>query len=202
MPSIKTALTITLTVLCGHVYAGQLSVQVVNQNDLPVENAAVYAEQTTKQIMPAPEAAAIEQKNKKFLPLVTVAQVGASITFPNHDSVRHHVYSFSPAKTFELKLYSGIPSTPIIFDKPGTVTLGCNIHDQMLAYVQIVDTPYFGKTDATGTVKLLNVPDGQFTLKVWHYALAKENVPTEQAIIIKSNEQVKVKLDLKKLDTQ
>jgi len=74
-----------------------------------------------------------------------VVQAGTPILFPNHDKVRHHVYSFSPAKTFELKLYSGVPGTPVLFDKPGLVVLGCNIHDQMVAYVQVVNTPYFAK---------------------------------------------------------
>ena len=189
-----------LSCIAGHAYAGQLSVLVTSQADVPLENAVVYAEPVNKISMPAPDAAAIEQKNKKFLPLVTVAQTGASITFPNHDTVRHHVYSFSPAKTFELKLYSGVPSTPVIFDKAGTVVLGCNIHDQMLAFVQIVDTPYFGKTDAEGKVKILNIPNGQYTLKVWHYALVKENVPLEQSIAVKGNDQFIVKIDIKNSD--
>ena len=189
-----------LSCIAGHAYAGQLSVLVTSQADVPLENSVVYAEPVNKISMPAPDAAAIEQKNKKFLPLVTVAQTGASITFPNHDTVRHHVYSFSPAKTFELKLYSGVPSTPVTFDKAGTVVLGCNIHDQMLAFVQIVDTAYFGKTDAEGKVKILNIPNGQYTLKVWHYALVKENVPLEQSIAVKGNDQFIVKIDIKNSD--
>ncbi len=198
MNIIKPAILVLLTIVTtAHVYAEQITVQVVNQNDTPVENAVAYAEPTTKQAWPAAEAAAIEQKNKTFLPLVTVIQTGATITFPNRDSVRHHVYSFSPAKTFELKLYSGLPSTPVLFDKPGTVTLGCNIHDQMLAYVQVVDTPYFAKTDPAGVAKI-NLPSGSYLLKVWHYSLAKENVPAEQALAVKGNEQVKAKLELKK----
>ncbi len=112
----------------------------------------------------------IMQKGKQFAPRVSVVQTGTWINFPNQDKVRHHVYSFSPAKKFEIKLYSGVPTQPILFDKPGLVTLGCNIHDNMLAYVQVVETPYFAKTDEKGWAKL-NIKPGKYTLKIWHYAL-------------------------------
>jgi len=176
--------------------AGELSVQVNDMAGLPVSDAVVYAEPATRSSLQASSTADIEQKNRKFIPLVTVIQTGSSIVFPNKDSVRHHVYSFSPAKTFELKLYSGVPSTPVVFDKPGTVVLGCNIHDQMLAFVQVVDTPYFGKTDASGKVKLNELPNGQYTVKTWHYALIKENVAVEQLLNIKGSEQITVKIDI------
>ncbi|MES1986618.1 MAG: methylamine utilization protein, partial [Pseudomonadota bacterium] len=132
--------------------AAEVEVQVNDIAGASVENAVVYLEPKDKAAPSLKNQAAIAQKNKTFIPLVTVIQTGSSIIFPNKDSVRHHVYSFSPAKTFELKLYSGVPSTPVVFDKAGTVVLGCNIHDQMLAFVYIVDTPYFAKTDASGKV--------------------------------------------------
>ncbi len=94
------------------------------------------------------------------------------MSFPNHDIVRHHVYSFSPPKPFEIKLYVGTPVAPIIFDKPGEVVLGCNIHDHMLAYVYVVDTPYFAKTDASGVATIEELPAGDYDLQIWHYALA------------------------------
>lgn len=128
---------------------------------------------------------------------MTVIQAGSSIIFPNKDSVRHHVYSFSPAKTFELKLYSGVPSTPVVFDKAGTVVLGCNIHDQMLAFVYVVDTPYFAKTDASGKVKIGDVPNGDYLLKVWHYALRKENVTVDKPVSTKDADTIKMVIDTK-----
>lgn len=176
--------------------ANELAVTVTDNTGKPLENAAVYAIDTAKAPSTAPAAAAIEQKGKKFLPLVTVVQTGASMTFPNNDTVRHHVYSFSPAKTFELKLYSGVPATPVMFDKAGTVALGCNIHDKMIAFVQVVDTPYFAKTDATGKCLIKDLPSGQYVLKTWHYALVKENVVAEQFITIKGSEKAVVKLDI------
>jgi hypothetical protein len=88
------------------------------------------------------------------MPLVSVVQVGATINFPNNDKVRHHIYSFSPAHKFDQKLYSGQAATPQVFDKAGTVVLGCNIHDKMIAYVKVVDTPYFAKTDGAGAARI------------------------------------------------
>lgn len=182
---------------CLNALSGEIQVTVNDTAGKPIENAVVYAESpTTKTASTSTGTANIAQKNKKFTPLVSVVQTGSNVSFPNQDSVRHHVYSFSPAKTFELKLYSGVPTAPIVFDKPGVVVLGCNIHDTMVAFVNVVDTPYFGKTDAAGKVSLKDIPNGQYTLKTWHYALVKENVAAEQAINIKGNEQVTVTINI------
>lgn len=183
--------------LNSYARAAEIEVQVNDIAGANVENAVVYLEPKDKAAPSLKNQASIAQKNKTFTPLVTVIQTGSSIIFPNKDSVRHHVYSFSPAKTFELKLYSGVPSTPVIFDKAGTVVLGCNIHDQMLAFVYIVDTPYFAKTDANGKVKLSDVPNGDYLLKVWHYALKKENVTVDKALSTKDANTIKMVIDTK-----
>jgi plastocyanin len=117
------------------------------------------------------DAAIIDQINKKFVPRVTVVRTGTAITFPNSDRIRHQVYSFSPAKTFTLKLYAGSPKTAVTFDQAGLVVLGCNIHDNMVAFVGVVDTPYFAKTTDSGTA-VLDVPAGRYRLRAWHpYAI-------------------------------
>jgi len=116
----------------------------------------------------APRAVAIDQVNKEFLPALTVVQTGTPISFPNNDTVRHHVYSFSQAKTFEIKLYTGVPTAPVVFDKPGIVTLGCNIHDWMQAWVLVVDTPHFAKSAAGGEARLAALPPGEYDVHVWH----------------------------------
>ena len=85
--------------------------------------------------------AKIDQVNKEFVPLVSVVQTNTEITFPNSDNIRHSVYSFSPAKVFSLKLYAGKSAAPVIFDKAGLVVLGCNIHDLMVSWLLVVDTP-------------------------------------------------------------
>jgi hypothetical protein len=102
--------------------------------------------------------------------------------------VRHHVYSFSPAKSFELKLYSGTPGNPILFDKAGTVVVGCNIHDRMIAYIHVVDTPYFAKSDASGNAKLDGLMPGKYRLKAWHYNLPTGEAIPEQTINVSSND--------------
>lgn len=177
------------------VNAGEITVTVTDSLGAPLANAVVYAEPIGKTVSKPTNSGMVEQKNKQFIPLVTVVQSGSNINFPNRDLVRHHVYSFSPAKTFELKLYSGIPANPVLFDKAGTVVLGCNIHDNMLAYIHIVDTPYFAKTDDSGKVKLNDLPAGQYQLKVWYYATTKENFITEQNLNIKGSESANFKLD-------
>jgi plastocyanin len=133
----------------------------------------------------------IVQKNRMFNPKVTVVQTGTSIDFPNEDSFRHHVYSFSPAKKFELKLYSGVPANPVQFDQAGLVTLGCNIHDSMLGYIYIVDTPFFAKTDDKGRA-VLKLAAGQYTYNVW--APGANKPATEQKVKVDGVTEVKVTL--------
>ena len=183
------------------VSASSLTVKVTDKAGVPLENAVVYVEAINKISKPKTSlaSASIEQKGRKFLPLVTVVQTGSNISFPNHDTVRHHVYSFSPAKTFELKLYAGVPTAPVLFDKPGTAILGCNIHDQMLAFVHIVDTPYFAKTDNTGKAILKDLPNGAYALKAWHYALAEENKVVEKAMQLNGDQEAELTLELKPL---
>ena len=89
----------------------------------------------------------------------------------NFDTVRHHVYSFSPTKTFELKLYAGVPNAPVTFDKPGVAVLGCNIHDTMAAWVVVADTPWHARSGADGLARIDNVPAGAYRLRVWHPGL-------------------------------
>jgi plastocyanin len=108
------------------------------------------------------------QRNLQFDPFVLVTPVGGDVAFPNRDSVRHHVYSFSRAKRFELKLYGHNESPSVKFDKTGVVALGCNIHDSMVAFIKVVDTPYAIKTTAAGVASLHGLPNGSATLKVWH----------------------------------
>ncbi|MBI2733707.1 MAG: methylamine utilization protein [Aquabacterium sp.] len=119
------------------------------------------------------------QKDKAFVPRLRVIQTGSAVNFPNFDTVRHHVYSFSPTKPFEIKLYAGTPAAPVVFDKPGTATLGCNIHDRMLGYIHVVDTPYFGVTDANGAVSI-DIPPGEHRVRVWLPAMGETSAGIEQ----------------------
>ena len=113
----------------------------------------------------------VDQRNKQFMPRVLAVRTGTSVTFPNSDNIRHHVYSFSPAKRFELRLYQGTPSEPVLFDKPGLVVLGCNIHDWMLGYVYVTDDPWFAVSDDDGHLRL-ELPAGTYQARLWHPQVA------------------------------
>lgn len=163
------------TVLIAHAssFAAQISVSVKDQGGQPVAEAVVYANIIVG-VAPAraKRELSVEQINKEFVPLISVLQTGTLVNFPNRDAVRHHVYSFSPAKTFEIKLYSGVPGKPILFDKPGEVVLGCNIHDTMLAHILVVDTPIFAKTDKRGVLLLDGLSAGEYEVHMWYPGLA------------------------------
>ncbi|WP_454884805.1 methylamine utilization protein [Sphingomonas oryzagri] len=149
--------------------AGTVTVQVKAANGAPVADAVVMVASTHAPAGPIrfPWPNVVKQQNISFQPHVLIAPLGASVTFPNMDNVRHHVYSFSRPKKFELKLYGHEETRTVAFDKPGVVAIGCNIHDQMSGFIVVVDTPYAAKTDASGRATIANVPDGAATLKVW-----------------------------------
>lgn len=176
----------TLVSLAGLTFAcnaASLAVRVTDPAGQMLADAVVYAEPASGPVaLKSPKTIEIEQKGRKFLPPVTVIQMGTNISFPNNDTVRHHVYSLSPAKVFDLKLYSGKPENPVQFDKAGTVVIGCNIHDQMVAYIQVVSTPFFAKTDSTGNAKLEGLPAGKYVLKAWHSSLPVGAPSSEQGL--------------------
>lgn len=110
----------------------------------------------------------IAQADRQFKPLVTAVQTGTAIAFPNDDDIHHNVYSISRAKRFQLPLYKDKAPDPVLFDQPGSVVLGCNIHDWMVAYVRVLDTPHFGKTDRHGNVVLEALEAREYEVEVWH----------------------------------
>lgn len=171
-----------LMLLGSQANAGSLEAYVATSAGKAVEDAAVVLEPVSGIAPERPAAAIIEQQDREFRPFVTIVQTGAAVDFPNRDSVKHHVYSFSKAKTFELKLYAGKPARPQTFDQAGEVALGCNIHDWMEAYVLVVDTPWFAKTAASGRALVGNIPPGRYKLKVWH-PLQKKDVPLREVEI-------------------
>lgn len=162
-------LFVFLIALASALVAADLEVMVTDSSGKPVADAVAYALPLDGQILPEVSAtpAELEQINKEFRPHVTVVQTGGTVIFPNRDSIAHHVYSFSEAKKFELPLYSGVPA-PIKFEKAGVVTLGCNIHDWMKAYIMVVDTPFFAVSKADGRIELKNLPEGKWRVEFWH----------------------------------
>ena len=146
-----------------------LEVRVAKRDGQPLTGAVVTVERESAALGPAPPVKAImDQVNLAFAPDVLVIPVHSTVQFPNSDAVGHQVYSFSSARQFQLPLYRGKPYPPVQFDQPGVITLGCNIHDNMLAYVVVTVAPYFGRTDARGAWTTADLPAGRYRVHVWH----------------------------------
>src|ERR1700683_3553417 len=128
-------LGIVLLLATGALHAAQVQVVVRDQRGKFVADAVVLATPVDPKndlhAKSSPDA--VDQVDKQFTPYVTPIYVGSRVRFPNKDNIRHQVYSFSPARKFELPLYAGSEAQPVLFDKPGVVVLGCNIHDWMIA---------------------------------------------------------------------
>jgi plastocyanin len=160
-------------------HAARVDLQLRQPGGRPLGGAVLYALPLDGHRLPAPAAAVMDQRDRRFVPQVLPVQTGATVSFPNGDSISHHVYSFSPAKRFELYLPKGESEagrgrrgsgrgSPVVFDRAGVAALGCNIHDWMLAYILVVDTHWFAKTDEQGRATLDDVPPGRYRLVVWH----------------------------------
>jgi plastocyanin len=152
-------------------YAGALGGIVSDTKGRPVKDAVVFATALFELDEPEeeePPTAVMDQVGSEYVPFVLPVRVGTGVTFPNSDEVHHHVYSFSPTKQFDIPLYKGGSANPVIFDSPGIVALGCNIHDWMLAYIYILETPYFARTDDKGRVLISYLQPGEYQVQVWH----------------------------------
>src|SRR5689334_22600994 len=159
-----------LLAITAHAQTAEIAAKVTDDQGRPVEDAVVVAVPSEGGVrVPArPRDAVVDQVDQEFTPRVTAVAVGTSVRFPNHDNIRHQVYSFSPTKRFELPLYAGVPAEAVVFDKPGVVVLGCNIHDWMIGYVYVSESPYFAKTRADGTALITDLPPRAYAVRVWH----------------------------------
>lgn len=158
--------------LAGPAFAGDVTVEVRNSAGQPVRDAVVMIRPNGGVAPGTPMKASwpmiMAQQNVQFTPYVLIAPVGSVVSFPNKDKVRHHVYSFSTPKKFELKLYGKDESRTVTFDKPGAVAVGCNIHDTMIGFIYVSDTPFAAKSGAEGLAVVRSAPTGGATLLVWH----------------------------------
>jgi plastocyanin len=170
--------------------AAGLEVRVRDAAGAPLPDAVAYA-------MPAAgpsevkgaKTAAVEQVDREFVPYVSAIQTGTAVSFPNRDAILHHVYSFSPAKSFEIRLYQGRSPTKIVFDRPGVVTLGCNIHDWMIGHILVVSTPHFARTGADGIARIAELPAGSYELHAWH---PRQRAPAPaQAVRVEGDERAR-----------
>jgi plastocyanin len=153
--------------------AADISIRVVDPKAQPVVDAVISLVPLDGATPPlAPANAEVAQVNKEFVPRVTVVPLGSVVTFTNRDKVQHQIYSLSEPKKFEVALHRPGTETPVVFDKPGVVVFGCNIHDWMTAYIVVVPTPWFAKTDSAGAATLRTAaPAGRYRVEVWHARL-------------------------------
>lgn len=174
---IRTMLLITVSLLGSQITnAEPKSFQILDANGKPLADAVVSwsAEGSQKTQEQAIDYEIMDQVDKAFMPEVLVIESGSVVSFPNSDSIHHHVYSFSTAKTFEIGLYSGEEAAPVQFDTPGVVVLGCNIHDVMLGYIYVNDSMNHAKSDEQGYVTVDIPSSAMASVKVWHVNMATE----------------------------
>ena len=165
--------------------AAALTLTITDTAGKPLRDAVALLEPATGKAAVKPMAdVEISQAKRQFSPRVTLITTGTRASFPNFDTVRHHVYSFSAIKPFELKLYAGVPGVPVLFDNPGMAVLGCNIHDAMAAWVVVTDTPWFARSNADGRARIEAVPAGNYRLRVWHPGIAPGSEPAPVALVV------------------
>lgn len=168
----------------GTAQAATVSIDVRGPDGKPLSGAVVTVESPRFGPPPIKGPYAIEQRDISFQPHVLIVPVGATVSFPNRDRVRHHVYSFSKPKTFDLKLYGREDTRTVVFDRAGIVALGCNIHDSMSGFLYVAATPYADQADAAGRARFDGVPAGPVTVRVWHPSIRSGgNALTQDATV-------------------
>src|SRR5205823_11994276 len=200
---------LALSIGAAQAQTTEISATVTDEQGVPIANAVVVAVPADGAARPPAKAGersragVVDQVGKEFTPKVTAVLAGTAVTFPNHDDVRHQVYSFSPAKRFELPLYAGVPAGPVVFDKPGVVVLGCNIHDWMIGYIYVSESPCFAKTASDGKAVNSDLPPHVYTVRVWHpdqdeaEDTTRKNVDTTRTPHVDAAWQLRLKPEIK-----
>lgn len=179
--------------------AAEIAITVIDQNGKPAGDAVISLWPVDKGRVPpdpAPKAHMIDQSNEAFVPFVTVMRRGDTLVFRNSDRTRHHVYSFSPVKPFQLVLNPSETSQALKFDQSGIAAIGCNIHDKMLAYAFVTDTPWTGQADVQGRGAIANLPKGRYRAEVWHPRMDPDRPAPEQTVAVDAQASVTFNLNL------
>ncbi|WP_159437658.1 methylamine utilization protein [Ferrimonas marina] len=184
------AQTAMIAIFCLVVSTGaqaeRFGIKVLTSKGEPIEHAVaalIPKDSTTIPPLIPSEPAVLDQIDRQFKPYVLAIQAGQRVSFPNSDSIKHHVYSFSDPKTFELRLYKDKIPEPLEFETPGIVALGCNIHDWMIGYIYVAESPWFGISAADGEIGI-DLPAGEYRLKVWHPLMQEIDLQREQDVTI------------------
>jgi plastocyanin len=174
--------------------AASLAVSVKRPDGRPLAGAVVLVHGPAQ--APEPRSFVVDQLDLMFTPDLTIVPVGSAVRFPNSDKVSHQVYSFSPAKRFQLPLYRGTPYAPTVFEQAGVITLGCNIHDDMIAYLVVTDAGWSGRTDADGNWQAAGLPAGEFRVEIWHPRLREKSDMLAQTLSLDATQAGEVEISL------
>lgn len=188
-----------IATLTWHSVAGSLHLTITDAENKSLPYTVVELLNPNYPAIPQQETAQVIQQNLLFQPFVSLVSQGALVEFPNLDKTRHHVYSFSKAKTFELRLYAGKPEAPVLFDQEGVVTLGCNIHDYMLAYIYVSASRYSAITNEQGVAEFTGLPETDFTLQLWH-PWQNDTLQSKKISLGPQPQQLAIQLDIKQKD--
>lgn len=178
--------------------SASVTITVHTADGRPVAGAVITVHSLAADARPsAPIKAVMDQINRAFDPDLLIIPVGSTVDFPNSDTVSHQIYSFSPAKRFTLPLYRGNQFPPVHFDQAGIVTLGCNIHDEMVGYLVVTDAQYYGRTDASGSWTA-EIPRGKYRVSVWHPRMNDDANELERELTVSAGDRVTHELRLTK----
>lgn len=189
--SVFAVLTVAMGCACGGAFAATVDITATTADGDPAAGAIVSLEPRNGSApMPAnlPVEAMIDQRHQMFVPFQVTIRQGGHVVFANHDATMHQVYSFSPIKQFEYEIRQGEKSPPVVFDKPGVAAIGCNIHDNMVAFVYVAGTPWVATLDAGGHAHITNVPEGNYRASIWHPRLVPGRAPPTADLRVSGNE--------------
>ncbi len=194
-----------MVIACVIPTANAIEFYVVDQHDKPLPNAVIeITTQSSEKETTQSDISVMDQIDKSFVPSVLLIQKNSQVDFPNSDNIRHHVYSFSTPKVFELKLYANQPESPIIFEQPGVVVLGCNIHDSMVGYIYVAKSNHAQQTNANGVAIFPANSNKLALVTVWHPQLASgvDSRKTVEISRIDDASPIKVVLDIAEVEAR
>ena len=189
-----------MTIFGASARAATVAVEILDEDGQPVPDVAVFILQDgIESAGLAPKSAVMDQIETQFVPHLLVIRKGTAVEFPNSDVIAHHVYSFSQPNNFVLPLYKGDAHDPVVFEHDGVVTLGCNIHDEMLGFIVVVDTDVFGTTDKTGRVELtIDEAATGYSISIWNPRIRDDRSLLTQEIRTVLNDGADIRFRLEK----
>ncbi|SNY60106.1 hypothetical protein SAMN06297280_0012 [Arsukibacterium tuosuense] len=180
---IASGLVVALISYASQLSAASLTINLTNQQQQPLADAVVELRSLSNPELKQ-QRIQVAQQALTFVPFVSAIPAGSVVEFPNLDKTRHHVYSFSPAKQFEIQLYADKPEAPITFDTPGIVALGCNIHDYMQAYIYVSESNLVAVSDGAGQLNWPDIAPGGYQLYIWHPWQLADRQPTALDVVM------------------